>query len=160
MYYLPAKPNHSVAFELSAIAKGWSNNSHDNFNTQYRNRGGEMPSRNNPFDRVRAVYYEYGWLTTIPKGNWKSWMRADGRRAPRSVQDRLGGFLETDGGKMNTERLIFSATGEIFYTPDHYLTFWRYSPKFMLWSLYESPESRYGADEPEWDASFYYDPDE
>ncbi len=157
MYYLPAKPIHDLQLVLGNIAKGMTNVAHGNYNTRYQNRAGDLPSMNNPFDRVRAQYFEYGWTTPIPQNLWKAWQTVAGAPAPDGVKNRLGGFLETDQGKMNTERLIFAATGEVFYTPDHYVTFWRYSYKLMDWFKYLSPEARYGASEPDWDASIYYE---
>jgi hypothetical protein len=157
MYYLPPRLSHDLGFVLGKIAEGAVNLKHGNYNTFYGNRGGELPSMNNPFDRVRARYFEYGWMTTISKTQWYSWQAANGTAAPQAVSKRLGDFLTTDQGQMNTERLIFAATGEVFYTPDHYLTFWRYSYKLMDWFSYLSPEARYGTSEPDWDASIYYE---
>lgn len=156
MYYLPRYLTKSLAGPLRAIASGSVNVDHDNFNTRYRNRGGEMPSRPTPWSRSGVAYYEYGWLTEIPKTNWYKWYNVAGKLAFESVCNRLGGFLSEDGGKVNLERIIIAATGEIFYTPDHYLTFYRYSPKIFEWTRYVSPELRYDDDTSDWDASIYY----
>lgn len=156
MYYLPDSLNKSLETELRAIASGAVNPAHGHFNTQYYNNSRDLPTRNNPFDRVRAKYYEYGWLTTVPVGLQKKWYTALGQPAPQHVSNTLGNFIAQDGGKVNLERLLFAETGEIFYTPDHYLTFFRYSPLLMEWTQYLAPEKRYGTSEPDWDASIYY----
>jgi hypothetical protein len=156
MYYLPTAASWSLADELHAIASGKTNAAHDNFNTAYYNHSRELPTRNNPFQRAKVAYYEYGWWTMVPQNIWYSWKTSAGQPAPQAVSNRLGGFLKDDGGKTNLERIIIAATGEVFYTPDHYTTFYRYSAKLMDWTLYRSPESRYGTGEPDWDASIYY----
>lgn len=157
MYHLPDRANHSLSGPLSSIANGRVNPDHGKFNTGYRNRGGDLPTLNNPFDRIRAQYFEYGWWTIVPQNLWLKWLSDTGRPAPDAVAQQLGGFLRADGGKTDLERLIFAATGEVFYTPDHYLTFWRYSFKLMEWSKYLSPAARYGSVDPDWDASIYFD---
>jgi hypothetical protein len=156
MYYLPDLLNKSLENELRAIASGSVNPAHGHFNTQYYNNSRDLPTRNNPFDRVRAKYYEYGWLTTVPANLQKEWRTAAGLPAPQHIRNTLGNFVAQDGGKVNLERLLFAETGEIFYTPDHYLTFFRYSPILMEWTQYLAPEKRYGTSEPDWDASIYY----
>lgn len=157
MYYLPTVPNKSLEHELRAIASGSVNPAHGHFNTQYYNNSRELPTRNNPFDLIRAKYYEYGWLTPVPASLHFDWRTAGGAPAPAHVRNTLGNFLTADGGKVNLERIIIAETGEIFYTPDHYLTFFRYSPVMAEWREYLAPEKRYGTAEPEWDASIYYD---
>jgi hypothetical protein len=156
MYYLPTAATWPLAAELLAIASGKTNAAHDNFNTAYYNHSRELPTMNNPFQRANVAYYEYGWWTIVPQNLWYSWKTAAGQPAPQNVSKRLGDFLRDDGGKTNLERIIIAGTGEVFYTPDHYVTFYRYSGKLMDWSLYRSPESRYGTSEPDWDASIYY----
>jgi hypothetical protein len=156
MYYLPTHTTRSLENELRAIASGKVNPAHGHFNTQYYNHSRELPTRNNPFDRIRAKYYEYGWLTTVAPNQQKDWRTVSGAPAPVNVRNTLGNFVAQDGGKVNLERLIFAETGEIFYTPDHYLTFFRYSPILMEWTEYVAPEARYGTSEPDWDASIYY----
>jgi hypothetical protein len=156
MYYLPDALNKSLENELRAIASGSVNPAHGHFNTQYYNNSRELPTRNNPFERIKAKYYEYGWLTPVPPNMRKDWRTAAGTPAPQHVRDTLGNFVAQDGGRVNLERLLFAETGEIFYTPDHYLTFFRYSPLLMEWTEYLAPEKRYGTSEPDWDASIYY----
>jgi hypothetical protein len=156
MYYLATRTGRSLEFELRQIASGIENPAHGHFNTQYYNHSRELPTRNNPFDRVRAVYFEYGWVTQVPQARWYDWYTAGGAPAPNNVCNTLGNYIRQDGGVVNLERLIIADTGEVFYTPDHYLTFFRYTPLLKSWTQYLAPESRYGTQEPDWDASVYY----
>ncbi|GLC25736.1 hypothetical protein [Roseisolibacter agri] len=157
MYYLPTVPNKTLERELRLIASGAVNPAHGHFNTQYYNNSRELPTRDNPFDLVKAKYYEYGWLTPVPAAMQFDWRTLAGAPAPQHIRNTLGNYLVADGGQVNLERIIIAETGEIFYTPDHYRTFFRYSPVTMEWHQYLAPEKRYGWTEPEWDASIYYD---
>lgn len=153
LFSLPPIPLYNLRNLLNNIASGRENPGHGNFNSIYQNRGGELPWRSNPLQQQGIRYYEYGWAELVPQNLWKSWLGPDGRAAPKPQVDRLSGFLATDGGRLNTPRLIFSESGEVFFTPDHYLVFFRYSPLLKLWTKYLSPSFRYGSDE--WDASVY-----
>jgi len=152
IFYLPPVPL-DLRGALNCIASGIVNLAHNNFNTQYRNAGGEMPWRSNPFETAGILYYEYGWAQVVAPTLYRSWKNPNGTPAPKFVQDRLSGFLQQDNGKLNTTRLIIAESGETFFTPDHYRTFFRYAPALLQWTPYLSPIARYDWDE--WDASIY-----
>jgi hypothetical protein len=130
------------------------NPAHAHFNTRYWNSSRELPARPNPFVTQGVRYFEYGWATSVPSGDWYRWFFPNGAAAPGHVSNRLGGFLKEDGGKLDVTRLIIAETGELFFTPDHYESFYRYSFALKSWSYYRSPDIRYG--EADWDASAYY----
>ena len=152
LFYQPAV-NYNLGFVMQKIAEGAINTKHGNYNTRYRNRGGELPEASNPMDRYGIDYFEYGWLDTIAKPQWANWGTGAGMRAPKAVCERLSGFLETDNGQIDVSRLIVADSGEIFYTPDHYNTFFRYSQVTGMWTQYLSPFARYGDDA--WDELVY-----
>ncbi len=151
-FHLPPRAMN-LATVFHNIASGLVNNSHANYNTSYLNRGGELPEASNPLNRYRIDYFEYGWTDLIPGPDWKRWRNSNGADAPTAVQNRLSGFLQADNGRLNASRLIVSETGELFYTPDHYVTFFRYNRLIDEWTQYLSPWARYGSEH--WDESVY-----
>lgn len=164
-YYFQGPRSVDVARELGLIAQGKVNPAHGNFNTWYKNMGLELPTGlkyrgpRHPLAGTEIDYYEYGWNRTIDPAS--QWYEETGRNIFTAVSKRcqgaLKGYWTARNGIVNVDRLIIAESGEVFYTPDHYLTFFRYSPKFLAWYAYVSDEksSGVGAD---WDDSFYEDP--
>jgi hypothetical protein len=148
---------------LRAIARGAVNPDHDNFNTDYRNFGKELPSglhktynRRHPFKGSRVYYLEYGWKRTIAGGTiwYQPNMGGVFVRVGRDAQRALDGYWRVRGYQINVDRLIIAETGEIVYTPDHYASFFRYSMSSRSWHWYQSAEKLNGLGA-EWDDSFY-----
>ncbi len=148
---------------LHSIAKGSVNPDHGNFNTDFHNMGRELPSglfktynRRHPFRGSKIYYLEYGWKRTIV--TTKPWYQEARTGAfvqvPKATQRALEGWMRVRGNQINSDRLILAETGEVIYTPDHYITFYRYSMSFLSWYRYESAEKLHGKGA-EWDESFY-----
>jgi hypothetical protein len=153
-------PSVDLSPQLNAIARGLINPEHDNFNSRYNNLSTDLPIRKGPraapiFQGIR--YFEYGWKRNVdPNAKWHS--IRNGIKSPYSVADNkdANAFLRNlRQSKVFTERLIIAETGEIFYTPDHYGSFFRYNPGTMDWYGYRSEGGNHG---PEWDESFYEEP--
>jgi hypothetical protein len=156
LYYLP-----SFVLDLKPILRyiaegNHSNADHAHFNMSYGNDGGwgPLPFRSNPLAAQSVRYFEYGWAQSVSQSLWASWRTQTGHPAAADVNNRLAGFLRTDGGKLNVTRLVVAETGEVFFTPDHYLTFLRYSFGLKQWTPYMSKDFRTGEDA-DWDASAY-----
>ena len=150
-YYCLNYPNRNIAFAFKAIAEGKVNADHHNFNTRYWNAGSHLPSRSTPFSGPRGsvAYFEYGWKTNPPHRNW---CLEDGKPAPKDIVNALDKFLDADGN-FDIERVMIDQTGEVFYTPDHYYTFFRYHFGMSMWSPYFCHENFQGT--PDWDVSVY-----
>ena len=162
-FFTAAQTSIDLSWQLNAIAQGLVNPDHDNFNTDYRNLGGHLPSglfktynRRHPFEGQRIYYLEYGWMRTLRANTAWYQQKVDGSFVAVSLaaQKALNGYWGARGYQINVDRLIIAETGEIVYTPDHYSTFYRYSQQFMAWYGYESAEKLNGKGA-EWDESFY-----
>ncbi|HEY4358075.1 MAG TPA: hypothetical protein VGN16_20170 [Acidobacteriaceae bacterium] len=153
-------PSVDLSPQLRAIASGATNPEHSNFNSRYNNLSYDLPTRKGPrapaiFQGIR--YFEYGWKRLVaPNAQWYAYR--NGVRSPYSKRDNqdANAFLRNlRQSKLFTERLVIAETGEIFYTPDHYGSFYRYHPGTMDWYKYRSAG---GATGPTWDESFYEEP--
>jgi hypothetical protein len=151
----------SVSGPLASIAKGLMNPEHGNFNDEYGNRGFELPTRKGPRNvsvLQGITYYEYGWKTTIDTVSSRWSYYDNGARKAHGVQGNrdINDFVRNvRGGRVFCERLIIAETGEVFYSPDHYTTFFRYHPGTRAWYQYTSAG---GSSGPTWDESFYDEP--
>ncbi len=153
-------PQLDLGHPLRAISSGSMNPDHSNFNERYRNLSADLPTRKGP--RSAGVlqgigYFEYGWKRPIQaNAQWHCYR--DGRRvAYTQLENRdINAFARNlRQGKLFSERMVIAETGEVFYTPDHYGTFFRYHPGTMQWYPYRSAG---GAGGPIWDESFYEPP--
>jgi len=161
-YFFQAPRPVDVGRELGLIASGSVNPAHGNFNTEYRNRGMELPTGKkyrgprHPLTGTRIAYFEYGWNRTLSPG--ATWYQETASNqftaADRRCQNALNGYWQARGNQVNVDRLIVAETGEVFYTSDHYLSFFRYSPKFLSWHAYISAE-KFDGTGADWDESFY-----
>lgn len=149
-----------LSSQLGAIARGLMNPDHANFNTNYRNLSADLPTRKGP--RMAPIfrgisYFEYGWKRTLAAtAKWHNYRNGLKTAYSRQDNDDANAFVRNlRGGKIFCERLIIAETGEIFYTPDHYGSFYRYHPGTMDWYAYRSAG---GAGGPMWDESFYEAP--
>jgi hypothetical protein len=137
------------------------NPEHSNFNSRYNNFSAALPIRKGPrevrfFQGLR--YFEYGWKSAVaPNSKWTS-INNLGTRTPYSNSDNgdVNAFVRNlRQGQLFCQRIIIAETGEIFYTPDHYGSFFRYNPGTMDWYRYRSDGGTGG---PTWDESFYEGP--
>ncbi len=156
-YAYCTKINRDLKFILTYIAEGRINPDHANFNDDYMNNGAELPIRKGPRDAsvfTGIDYYEYGWKTPLgPGSKWFGY--SNGLKSFYSNSDNaaVDSYIRNvKGGQIFSERLIFSETGEIFYTSDHYCSFFRYHPGTDAWYSYRSSGGSAG---PDWDESFY-----
>lgn len=155
-----ARVNRDLAPQLAGIAAGIVNPGHANANTRHGNAEAHMPTRRgNRRVRLPVVrYYEYGWRTLMHPGT--QWQRQDANGMLRNIPARENSSINFvvqrfRGGETFSERLLIAETGEVFYTPDHYETFYRYHPGTQQWYRYEFQGS--WATGPGWDESFYDD---
>jgi len=153
-------PSVDLSYELGAIARGMINPEHSNFNSGYGNLSAALPTRKGPRNALifqGISYYEYGWKRTIaPTAKWHGYY--NGVKTAYSNQENgdVNAFLRNlRQGKVFCERLVIAETGEVFYTPDHYGSFFRYHPGTMEWYSYRSAGGGAG---PQWDESFYEAP--
>lgn len=157
--YLPQSQVDLTA-ALRNIASGYMNPQHGNFNSTYRNLSTDLPIRKGPraapiFEGIS--YFEYGWKTPVhPAAKWSAYKNGVKSSYTAAENNDVNAFLRNlRQSQLFCERLIVAETGEIFYTPDHYGTFFRYHPGSMLWYSYKSEG---GASGPQWDESFYEEP--
>lgn len=150
-------PSVDVSWALGNIARGVMDDGHYNYNSHYQNRSADLPTRQGPreVNVLRGIdYFEYGWKRFVtPHNNWYDWRNF--RKVPysRADCDAINGYLRNvKQGKIFSERLVIAVTGEVFYTPDHYYSFFRYHPGTRTWYRYRSAG---GAAGPQWDESFY-----
>lgn len=150
-------PTADVSWALGNITRGIMDSTHANYNSTYRNRSADLPIRQGPreVNVLRGIdYFEYGWKRSVtPHNNWYDWRNR--RKVPYSRDDctAINGYLRNvKQGKIFSERLVIADTGEIFYTPDHYYSFFRYHPGTRAWYRYSSAGGGAG---PQWDESFY-----
>ncbi|MCA9525363.1 MAG: hypothetical protein KC549_03585 [Myxococcales bacterium] len=159
LYAYLQKNRVDLSGPLGNIARGLMNPGHANFNDIYRNNSFDLPIRKGPRNAnvlQGITYFEYGWKTRLGNENWSGYN--NGRRSPYSRQDNddCNAFLRNvRQGQIFSERLVIAETGEIFYTPDHYTTFFRYHPGTRAWYQYQSAGGSAG---PAWDESFYDEP--
>ena len=156
--YLPLAPV-DLARQLNDIASGKISADHTNANTEYRNYSRHLPTRKGPreADIFRGIkYFEYGWKRVISSNSaWYSYNNNVRSAYSRQSNQNVNAFVRNlRQGRIFSERLIIAETGEIFYTPDHYGTFFRYHPGTMDWYRYRSA----GSTGPTWDESFYEEP--
>lgn len=149
-----------VSAPLRNIAMGIPDPDHAHANSSYMNRSLHLPTRKGPrgpLPMQGISYFEYGWKRPIHGGAlWYGYQ--NGGRYAYSPEDNqaVQSFLRNlRQGKIFSERLVIAETGEVFYTPDHYATFYRYHPGTMAWYQYRSAS---GAAGPIWDESFYDEP--
>lgn len=156
MYYLPVFIIDLKPILLYVAEGNHLNANHGHFNMSYGNDGGwgPLPFRPNPLAAQSVRYFEYGWAQSVNRTLWASWRTQTGQLAGAAINNRLSGFLAADGGKLNVTRLVVAETGEVFFTPDHYRTFLRYSFGLKRWTPYMSMDFRTGEDA-DWDASAY-----
>jgi hypothetical protein len=164
-FFYQAPAIEDVSRELGYIAEGKVNRAHANFNTEYRNLGMELPTGlkfrgpRHPLEGEETYYIEYGWQQMInPGANWYEQGTGGFTQVSKACQKALEGYWKARGSTVNVHRLIVAETGEVFYTADHYLSFFRYSHRFLAWYAYTSDE-KYRGRGAEWDESFYNDPE-
>lgn len=150
-------PTSDVSWALGNISRGIMDSSHANYNSTYRNRSADLPIRQGPrvVNLLKGIdYFEYGWKRFVnPHTNWYDWRNR--RKVFYSKDDcaAINSYLRNvKQGKIFSERLVIAETGEIFYTPDHYYSFFRYHPGTRAWYRYSSAGGSAG---PKWDESFY-----
>ena len=156
----------NLSLPLRKISEGAVNNTHGNFNTPYFNRSAHLPSGQQVKINRRGAeylagpriqYLEYGWgVTVAARSHWykkrgAQWVGATDQEK-REIEYYLGAPFRRYS--LNCQRLVIAETGEVFYTPDHYETFYRYSPMSKNWHQYRSAEVDSGRGA-RWDNSFY-----
>lgn len=150
-------PAIDLRAQLRNIAAGSINPIHDNFNSMFENRDRDLPqwrkvSAATP--KIKVDYREYGWRRNmLPATQWAYYDNGQRKLYDPAMNTIVNDYLSKNfGGQVFCERLVIAETGEIFYTADHYASFFRYHPGTMQWHLYRS--AAWDSD-PAWDESYY-----
>lgn len=159
LYAYHTLPTVDLSNALSCIAQGLINPEHGNFNDHYGNASRHLPTRKGPRNATvlqGISYYEYGWKRIMPAGTkWHGYNNNVKVNYGPQDNSAINSFLKNlRQSKVFCERLVIAETGEVFYTPDHYGTFFRYHPGTKQWYRYRAA----GAGGPTWDESFYDEP--
>jgi hypothetical protein len=140
MVYLPGRYTIDLSLPLDEMAKGKCRpTEHARANTSWGNVNNDLPSK---IGGMRVNYLEFGWKFPVPASKFVS---RGPKHAPKQVLlvEKASGAAYDDMGDLNFVakrvreeasvidpglRFVVSDCGHLFFTHDHYRTFFLYDP--------------------------------
>lgn len=144
-YYTAERPGKSVKEFLTDIVSNVTTRGiHGNYGTVFRNDGNPLPrallpAALLPGQRPLSAYVEYGFRNNnVEGGEWERYTVAGYQKAPGRVSERINDLIARrrgEGGVDLGDRIVVCQTDDtVYFTPDHYRTFFRYDAANRSWT--------------------------